>query len=122
MRATCPAYPFLLDFITLIVWWSVKVIKLPIKQSSPASRHLNPLRSKYSHQHPVLKHPQFIFFSWCETLRLGADEKIILKWISYNWMWGSLKFNWLCIVCSGLLWTWQWTFCLLYRRWISVTG
>jgi hypothetical protein len=29
-------------------------------QSSPTSRHLLPLRSKYSPQHPVLKHPQSI--------------------------------------------------------------
>jgi hypothetical protein len=31
-------------------------------QSSPASRQLLPLRSKYSPQHPVLKHFQSIFF------------------------------------------------------------
>jgi hypothetical protein len=28
-------------------------------QLSPFSRHLNPLRSKYPPQHPVLKHPVF---------------------------------------------------------------
>jgi hypothetical protein len=30
-------------------------------QSSPASRHFFPLRSKYSPQHPVLRHPQYVF-------------------------------------------------------------
>jgi len=31
-------------------------------QSSPVSHHFLPLKSKYSPQHPVLKHPQSIFF------------------------------------------------------------
>jgi hypothetical protein len=30
------------------IWWSVQVMKLLIMQSSPASRHFLPLRSKYS--------------------------------------------------------------------------
>jgi hypothetical protein len=30
-------------------------------QFFPFSRHLIPLRSKYSPQHPVLKHPQSMF-------------------------------------------------------------
>jgi len=33
-----------------------------IMQSSPVSRHFLPFRSKYSPQHPVLKHPQSMFF------------------------------------------------------------
>jgi hypothetical protein len=36
-----------------IIWWSV-VAKLLIMQSSPASRHFLPLRSKCSPQNPVL--------------------------------------------------------------------
>jgi hypothetical protein len=39
------------------VWRSVQVMKLLIMQSSSASHHFLPLRSKYSPQHPVLKHP-----------------------------------------------------------------
>jgi hypothetical protein len=37
-------------------------------QSSPASHHFLPLRSKYSPQHPVLKYPQsiYIFFPLCD--------------------------------------------------------
>jgi hypothetical protein len=35
-------------------------------QSSPASHHFLPLKGKYSPQHPVLKHPQFVPFPYCE--------------------------------------------------------
>jgi hypothetical protein len=31
-------------------------------QLPPASRHFNPIWSKYPHQHPVLKQPKFVFF------------------------------------------------------------
>jgi hypothetical protein len=31
-------------------------------QFPPFSRYFNPLRSKYSPQHPVLKHPQYMLF------------------------------------------------------------
>jgi len=41
-------------------------MKLLITQSSPISRHFLPLRSKYSPQHPVLKHTQFVFFPYCK--------------------------------------------------------
>jgi hypothetical protein len=36
-------------------------------QSSPASHHFLSIRSKYSLQHPVLKHPQFILPLASET-------------------------------------------------------
>jgi hypothetical protein len=35
-------------------------------QFSPPSCHFIPLWSKYSPQHPVLKHPQFMFLSYCQ--------------------------------------------------------
>jgi hypothetical protein len=35
-------------------------------QSSPASHHVLPLRSKHSPQSPVLKHPLSMFFPTCE--------------------------------------------------------
>jgi hypothetical protein len=35
-------------------------------QLSPPSRHSIPLWSKYSPQHPVLKHPQFMFLPYCQ--------------------------------------------------------
>jgi hypothetical protein len=37
-------------------------MKFLIMQSSPASHHFFPLRSRYSPQHPILKHPQSVFF------------------------------------------------------------
>jgi hypothetical protein len=62
MRATCPArsHPPLSDHPNYI-WWSAQVMKFLIMQSSPASRHFLSLRSKYSLQHPVLRHPQYMF-------------------------------------------------------------
>jgi hypothetical protein len=62
MRATC-SYHLILDLTILIIfWWSVQVMKLLIMQYSAASLHFLPHRSKYSPQHPVHKHPQFVFF------------------------------------------------------------
>jgi len=40
-------------------------MKLLIMQSSPASRHFLPLRSKHSPHHPVLKHPQSTLLPHC---------------------------------------------------------
>jgi hypothetical protein len=42
-------------------WRRVQVMKLLVMQFSPTSRHFVSLRSKYSPQHPVLKHPQCPF-------------------------------------------------------------
>jgi hypothetical protein len=52
MRATCPFHliPPLLDHPNNI-WWIIQVMKLFIMQSSPPSRHILPLRPKYSPQH-----------------------------------------------------------------------
>jgi hypothetical protein len=46
-------------------------------QSSPASHHF-PLRSKYSPQHPVLRHPQSLFFPYCEG-QVSHPDKITGK-------------------------------------------
>jgi hypothetical protein len=54
----CPSHPPWLDHS----WRRVQVTKLHIMQFSPISRHFISLRSKYSPQHPVLKHPQSTFF------------------------------------------------------------
>jgi hypothetical protein len=42
------------------IWSGLQIVKLLITQYSPASYYLIPLRSKYSPQHPVLKHPFFL--------------------------------------------------------------
>jgi hypothetical protein len=44
------------------IWWSIQVMKILIMQSSPASCNFPLLRSTYSPQQPVFKHPQFMFF------------------------------------------------------------
>jgi hypothetical protein len=53
----CPSHPPGLDHS----WRRTQVMKLLIVQFSPTSRHFISLRSKYSPQHPVLKHPQSVF-------------------------------------------------------------
>jgi hypothetical protein len=48
-------------------------MKLLTVQLPPFSRHLIPLRSKYSSQNPVLKHPQFMLFP--QPLVYGTNYK-----------------------------------------------
>jgi hypothetical protein len=47
--------------------WRVKVMKLLIMQSSPPCRHVLPLMTKYSPQHPVLVY--VAYFSWETKLK-----------------------------------------------------
>jgi hypothetical protein len=78
IRDACPVHLIILDLINLIistfyrvlkmvyniqnyVWRGVQVMKLLIMQFPQISRHFISLRSKYSPQHPVLKHPQSMF-------------------------------------------------------------
>jgi hypothetical protein len=73
MRATCSSSLILLDLNILIyTWWRVQVMKLLIMQFSPTSRHFFSLRSKYSPQHPFLKHPQSMFFPKCQRGRFTS--------------------------------------------------
>jgi hypothetical protein len=62
IRATCPrpSHPSWLDNSNY-TWRTVQLMKLHIMQFSPASYHFIPLWSKYSLQHPILKHPQSMF-------------------------------------------------------------
>jgi hypothetical protein len=59
----CPSHPPWLDHFNY-TWLRVQITKLLIMQFSPTSRHFS-LRSKYSPQHPVLKHP-----SLCSSLNV----------------------------------------------------
>jgi hypothetical protein len=52
----CPSHPPLLDHSNYI-WRRVQVMKRLIMQFSPISHHCISLRSKYSPQHSLLKHP-----------------------------------------------------------------
>jgi hypothetical protein len=54
-------YSPLFDLLNTVSWW-VQIMKLSFLQLSPLSRYFIPLRSKYSPQRPVLKHPQFMIF------------------------------------------------------------
>jgi hypothetical protein len=45
-------------------------------QSSPTSRHYLPLRSKYSPQHPVLRHPQSTLLPKCERPSFAPIQNI----------------------------------------------
>jgi len=49
-------------------------------QSSPASRHFLPLRSKYSSQHPVLKRPQSMFLPQCERSSFTPIQQPATQW------------------------------------------
>jgi hypothetical protein len=42
----------------------VQIMKFRILQLSPFTRHIIPLRSKYSSQNPVPKHPQSMHFPY----------------------------------------------------------
>jgi hypothetical protein len=53
----CSSHPHWLDHSNY-TWRTVQVMKLLIMQFSPTSYHFIPLWSKYSPQHPALKHPQ----------------------------------------------------------------
>jgi hypothetical protein len=55
-----------LDLIILIMF-AEQITELLIRQFSPASCHFIPLRSKYSRKHPVLEHPQSVFFLQRDT-------------------------------------------------------
>jgi hypothetical protein len=53
----CPSHPPWLDHSNY-VWRRVQIMKLLIMQFSLASCHFISFWSKYSPQHPILKHPQ----------------------------------------------------------------
>jgi hypothetical protein len=57
-------------------------MNLLIMHSYLASCHFLPLRYKYSPQHPVLKHPNSVFFHWCKRLSftpIQTTGKILRK-------------------------------------------
>jgi len=56
-------------------------MKLLIMQFSPSSSLFFPLRSKYSRQHPVFKHPQSVYFL--------QDERPSFTPIQNNRQWRS---------------------------------
>ena len=63
------------------IWWAVQIIKLLIMQFSPLPCYLVPLRSKYSPQRSILKHPQPTFLSQCEHPSFTPTQN---KWQNYT--------------------------------------
>jgi hypothetical protein len=61
VRSTCPAHLILLDLIIPNARRRVQIMKLLIMQFSPTSFHVILLHAKYSPQHSVLKHHEYIF-------------------------------------------------------------
>jgi hypothetical protein len=54
------------------------IMKFLIVQLPPLSRHLIPLRSKYSSQNPVLKHPQSMLFPSPNTIVKNKKDRTCL--------------------------------------------
>jgi hypothetical protein len=61
----CQSLPSWL-YHSYFIWRGVQFMNLLIIQLPPISRHYISLRSKYSPQHPVLKHPQSLFLPYCQ--------------------------------------------------------
>jgi hypothetical protein len=74
-------------------------MKLLIMQFSPTSCHFIPLRSKYSPEHSVLKHPQSMFLPYCQRPSFTPMQ--------------CLHFG------KGSFWTMSAPKCVLFADWIS---
>jgi hypothetical protein len=65
IRTTCPTHPPW-HIHSNYTWQRMQVMKLFIMQFSPNSRHFISLRSIYFSQNTFLKHPKFMFLTWCQ--------------------------------------------------------
>jgi hypothetical protein len=100
MRAKChPSHSPWLEYPNNI-WWIVQVMKLLIMQSSPASCHFLPLRSKYSPQRHFVKHPKSsfclvieIFYHWFKG-RHSAQMFQRMNFLQLHWChFTSVRYN-----------------------------
>jgi hypothetical protein len=66
------------------VWWRVQITKLLTVRFPPASCHFVQHRCKWSPEHPVVRHPQPVFFPQCDRqcfTPMQKVDKIILLYI-----------------------------------------
>jgi hypothetical protein len=74
--ATCPAHLILRDFITwTILSEEYRTLSSSLCSFSPIPCYLDPLRPKYSPQHPSIKHPQSTFLPECEQPSFTPIQK-----------------------------------------------
>ena len=66
IRATCPVRLIVRFDYSDNIWWEIQIMKLLTVQLRPVPCHLVPRRVKYLPQHPILRHPQSVFFPQCE--------------------------------------------------------
>ena len=108
---TChPSYVSLSWFNQLSsILWGLWTMKLMIMQFSAMPCYLLPCRPQYVSQHPLLEHPQSVFFAWCEgkcrkLIKNNRQYYLVLYiLIEYSWIaYGNMKnSDW---VVPGILW------------------
>jgi hypothetical protein len=66
------------------ILWRVQIMNHLSMKFSSAFCHFIPVRSKYSPQHPFLKHPQSVFFSYCESASFTSLQHNILQYLHFK--------------------------------------
>jgi hypothetical protein len=99
VHATCPAHLILFELTTLIICGLEHRLRMLFDaQFSPVSCHFFSLRSKYSPQHPVLRHSICFLFSVYNY----DSRRRVMKWNIIRWEFlQTLHFisNFMTIIC-----------------------
>jgi hypothetical protein len=77
-RATCHPIPFFSIWSPAQYWVRSTDHEAPAYEVYPLPCYLVPLRSTYSPQNPILKHPQFTFISLCQRPRFKPIQIIFM--------------------------------------------
>ena len=116
------------------MWWEAQFLKRLIMQFSPVPSHFFRIRPKYIPQHPILKHPQPIFFrlfgkpSFKLTQNNGKNYSfnffyVFLYFVFYPSTFSSAAEteNW-CVSFNFNLFCFTWTFVMAYlkRSWKEI--